>query len=179
MSVFFVSDLHLGHRTILRHTREVVEYWKEKRPNDLGPVRNGATVDEHDEWVISRLNAVNPNKRTMWYILGDVAMDEDKLKLLNEVEGRKILVSGNHDTFPTEMYLRYFERVTGGFKKYGMWLTHIPVHSSELRGGNNIHGHTHHHTTFGDARYRNVCIEWLVGNRPISLDQLRQEEFAP
>src|SRR5436190_559085 len=120
--IYFVSDLHLGHRSVLRHTQET------------GGFRGGASVDEHDEWVIERCLSVGPDKRACWYILGDIAMEPSKLELLNRLPGRKWLVLGNHDKFASELYLKYFERLKGGHKKYNIWITHIPVHPLELRG---------------------------------------------
>jgi len=137
-SVVFISDLHLGHRTILEHTKEA------------GGFRGGETVKEHDEWVIERCLSINPKKRTLWYLLGDVAMAEERLKLLDRLPGRKILLLGNHDLFATETYLKHVEKVRGGFKKYGFWITHIPMHVEELRGLPNVHGHCHHHTLRDD-----------------------------
>ena len=164
MSVFFVSDLHLGHKTILRHGLEA------------GAPRGGVTVEEHDEWVINQCLSVGPNKKTFWWLLGDVAMEMDRLALLNRLPGRKMLILGNHDLFQTGVYLKYVEAIKGGVKKYGHWLTHIPVHPEELRGLRNIHGHCHHNTLKGDSRYLNTAIEWLPNQRPISLDEVRLVE---
>ena len=161
MSVFFISDLHLGHRTILEHCREV------------GSFRGGTTTDEHDEWVIAQMLSVKSNKRTLWYILGDVAMEETKLEMLTRVPGRKILLPGNHDLFKTAVYLPHFEAIMGSFKKYDFWISHIPVHPAELRGHPNVHGHCHNHTLKDDPRYLNCALEWLPKQRPISLDEIR------
>jgi len=141
------------------------------------PQRGGTTVAEHDEWVIGQLLSINPTKRTLWWILGDVAMDIGPLELLRVVPGRKILVIGNHDKFDTNVYLKYFERVCGMVKKYGMWLTHAPLHPAELRGKPNIHGHSHVEQ-LDDPRYLNVAIEHLPDMRPITLDEVRALDLA-
>lgn len=161
-SVYFVGDLHLGHRTILDHTAEVSGAW-----------RGGTTPDEHDAWVIDRLLSVRPNKRTLWWILGDVAMEESRLDLLKQVPGRKRLVLGNHDLFKTLEYLRVFEWIAGVVKDYDFWISHAPIHPEELWGLPNVHGHTHRNPLRGDVRYLNVCIEWLPQNQPLSLEQVR------
>ncbi len=160
--VFFVSDLHLGHRKILYHTAKVP-----------GAYRGGTTTEEHDEWVIERCLSVSPNKNTVWYLLGDIAMEKEQLSLLDRLPGRKILIMGNHDTFDSIIYLGYVERIAAMIKKYGMWITHAPIHEVELRGKPNIHGHMHRYELVTDYRYFNTCIEWLPDNRPISLDELR------
>lgn len=159
--IYFISDLHLGHRSVLKHTA------------DTGGYRGGSTVAEHDEWVIERCLSVKPGKRSCWYILGDVAMERERLELLNLLPGRKWLVLGNHDKFESELYLKYFEKLKGGHKKYDFWISHIPVHPLELRGHFNIHGHSHHNVTRDDPRYLNCSIEWLPNNQPLSLEQVR------
>ena len=160
-NVLVVADLHLGHRTILRHAAEA------------GAYRGGTTVAEHDAWVIERCLSAGPNKRTMWWLLGDIAMDLATLPLLDALPGRKRLVAGNHDLFPTAVYLRHVEWVGGTIKKYGLWFSHAPMHPEELRGLSNVHGHCHHHTLRDDPRYLNCAIEWLPDNRPLTLEQIR------
>jgi len=162
MSVFFIGDLHLGHRNVLPLTKLVGGAW-----------RGGETWEEHDEWVIEQCLSVGPTKRTLWYILGDVAMEADRLPMLDRLPGRKILVLGNHDLFPTQTYLEHFECVMGTHKKYGMWISHVPMHESELWGRINIHGHAHHNQ-IKDTRYLNCCVEWLPERRPISLEEVRE-----
>lgn len=155
--VYFISDLHLSHRTILAHC----------------PQRGGRTVMAHDMWVIEQMLSVKPDeKRTLWWILGDVSMEVEALELLNKVPGRKRLVLGNHDLFDTQVYLKYFESVHGMVKKYGMWLTHAPMHPDELRGKPNLHGHCHAEQ-IRDPRYYNVAIEHLPNMQPATLEQVR------
>jgi calcineurin-like phosphoesterase family protein len=158
-SVVFVGDTHFGHRAIVKHA---------------GDRRGGDSVLEHDEWVMDQLLKVEPTKRTLWYFLGDVSMEVERLTLFNELPGRKILVAGNHDLLDTGAYLKYFERVMGGFRKYDMWITHMPMHPLELYGYPNIHGHTHYNTLWMDDRYLNAAIEWLPGKRPLTLDEVRE-----
>jgi calcineurin-like phosphoesterase family protein len=120
---------------------------------------------------------VEPDKRTLWWILGDVAMEESRLALLDRVPGRKRLVLGNHDNFPSVLYLRYFESLHGTEKHYDMWLSHVPIHEWELFGRVNIHGHSHSNPVEirDDPRYLNACIEWLPNGVPISLEEVRAE----
>jgi calcineurin-like phosphoesterase family protein len=144
--VFFISDLHLGHRSILQFA---------------GPLRGGTTVDEHDEWLVNQWNSVVGNRDLVW-VLGDVAFDIDKMPLLAQMKGRKKLVRGNHDKFDLGVYLKYFDDVHGLVKYRDFWLSHAPIHPSELRGRKNIHGHTHH-TCIPSPDYVNVSVEQLYG----------------
>ncbi len=156
--VKFISDLHLGHKNILRFS---------------GPLRGGTTSEEHDEWIVEQWNSVVNNRDLVW-VLGDVAFPgEGNLDILARLKGRKKLVRGNHDTLPTAEYLKYFEDIYGIYKKYGYWITHAPVHPLELRGKKNIHGHVHQHS-INDNRYINVCVEENYGI-PISLQEIRSK----
>jgi len=161
--VFFISDLHLGHKNI-------VKFGKAPGGKARGNVN---TVEEHDHWVIQQMMSVNPVKRDLWYILGDVAMDGSKLEMIGRVPGRKILILGNHDNEPTADYLEVFGVARGPMKAYGMWLSHIPLPEEDLFGFPNIHGHQHYNPQAGNSNYFNACIEWLPGQRPVSLDWLR------
>jgi len=155
--VLFISDLHIGHRSILKHC----------------PARGGNNLDEHDAWVIQQCLSVKPNKRTLWWILGDVCFDLSKMHLLDALPGRKRLVLGNHDKFQTGVYLKHFESIHCGLRNYKNWLTHIPIHPAELRKCTNIHGHCHVEQ-LNDPRYLNVSIEHLPGMRPITLEEVRK-----
>jgi calcineurin-like phosphoesterase family protein len=146
------------------HANDVPGAWR-------GP---GSTVGEHDAWVLDRLLSVPSDKRTLWWIMGDVAMAIEKLELLRQLPGRMRLVMGNHDLFQTGVYLKYFESVHGMVKRYKMWITHAPLHETELRGFPNIHGHAHHNPLRNDPRYLNVAIDWLPDGLPLELEQVRE-----
>jgi calcineurin-like phosphoesterase family protein len=167
MENLFIGDLHLGHRKVVELTRK------------SGGYREGATVAEHDDWVMTQLYSVKPDKRTIWHIMGDVAFDEKAFGAIKNLPGRKRLIIGNHDIFPTEFYLQYFEAVLGTHKKFHMWLSHVPIHPAELRSRVNVHGHVHdgimRRNPYGDPdkRYLNVAIDWVPNHRPMTLEEVR------
>ena len=154
MSIFFISDLHLGHKSIL----------------NFSPNRGGHNIYEHDEWVIDSINSL-VGKRDVLYILGDLVFDREKLPFLGRIKGQKFFVLGNHDKFPVEEYMKYGTVRSGIYKYKGLWLTHCPIHPAELRDKKNVHGHVHNNS-LEDRMYVNVCVEALHG-RPISLEQVR------
>lgn len=155
MTKFFISDLHLGHKSIL----------------DFSPQRGGTNIEEHDEWIIQQWNSV-VQKCDMVYVLGDVAFNADALKKVKRLRGQKNLIRGNHDTCGTRTYLEYFCGIYGLIKKHGYWMSHAPIHPDELRGRKNIHGHTHSHCIqLHKESYINVCVEQLNGV-PISLEEI-------
>lgn len=80
--VFATSDTHFGHeRNLVLSNRPF------------------ATIEEHDECLISNWNSVVPTDG-LTFIVGDAFLG-DRLRLMHaylpRLNGRKILVSGNHD----------------------------------------------------------------------------------
>lgn len=153
--VYFISDLHLGHKKICEFS---------------GELRGGCkTVEEHDAWIVEKWNSVVTKQDLVW-VLGDVCFDKEKLPLLKTMKGSKHLILGNHDEFKLEEYGKYFNKVHGFAKYKGVWLSHPPIHPQELRGKFNIHGHVHHKTV-NDPSYISVCVE-ASGGVPQSWDSL-------
>jgi len=146
--VYFISDLHLGHKSICEFS---------------GPARGGVTtVDEHDNYIIDRWNSI-VTKHDLVYVLGDVCFDMKSLPCLKEMKGTKHLIYGNHDKFSHGVYTKYFNKIHGFMKYKGTaWLSHAPIHPMELRGKPNIHGHVHANS-IPDPRYINVSVEALRG----------------
>lgn len=77
MTVYFTSDLHLGH-------------------DRVASVRGFDRVEDHDEMITSLWDVVRDDD-IVW-VLGDLAMRADHaLPVLAKLPGRKRLVLGNHD----------------------------------------------------------------------------------
>lgn len=157
-AVYTIADTHLGHSKIL-------EFEKEARPF--------VSIKEHDEFVIDQWNSVVRPKDTVWH-LGDVGFGLDMFRLLPRLNGIKKLVMGNHDRYPTRLYLEHFSVVLGAAKVRNCILTHIPIHPSQFyRFKGNIHGHLHSQT-LDHHRYKNVSCEH-VGFKPVLLDKIVEE----
>ena len=156
--VFFISDLHLGHKNISGFS---------------GDLRGGNNSEEHDEWIIEQWNnTVRP--KDVVYVLGDVAFTPTGLTMCQKLNGHKKLVMGNHDTFSAHEYQWVGFSILPGIHRYKeFWLSHAPIHPNELRGKRNIHGHVHA-KSINDDRYINVCVEMCYG-KPIFLDDLRNQ----
>ena len=157
-----VSDTHFGHAGVCRFTHL-----------DTGiKIRPWTDPNEMDEDMVRMWNElVAPNDRV--YHLGDVVINRRCLPTLNRLNGKKVLIRGNHDIFKLEEYARYFEDIRGCkvLSKEGIIMTHIPVHISQLeRWKVNVHGHLHSNV-LDDPRYINVCVE-QIGFKPISLDEI-------
>lgn len=128
MPDFFIGDTHFSHK-------KIAEY----EPCRL---QLGATLEEHDEELVRRWNAKVTNNDTVYH-LGDVAFG-DGLKYVQRLNGKKILIMGNHDKSGKAM-LNWFDDVHGALVyKKGYLLTHIPVSLKQAkRFAKNIHGHMH------------------------------------
>ena len=89
--IFFTSDLHFGHKNLLKFTKP----------------RPFTTIEEHDQTIIDNWNSVVNQDDTV-YVLGDIAMgmDPDKLEdYLKKLNGHKRLILGNHDR--SKLHARY------------------------------------------------------------------------
>ena len=95
MKVFFTSDLHFGHKNVIKF--------------DNRPFLN---VDDMDEVLISNWNR-KVQKDDMVYVLGDISWynDQKTCEIFERLNGRKILIRGNHDRVHGKIK-NYFEDVT-------------------------------------------------------------------
>lgn len=135
---WFISDTHFGHQNIL-------QYEKESRPFE--------SVEEMNESIIDRWNRVVSDDDTVYH-LGDFAFGRKNIAIAERLKGKKILILGNHDSYPLSEYSQYFNRIYGAFYFKNCLLTHIPVHQynliSHFRSYGievgkmiNVHGHLH------------------------------------
>lgn len=135
-NIFFTSDLHFWHKNIIRYADR--------------PYKN---VDEMNDSIIDNWNAKIGKKDTV-YILGDVSFKglKDTQHLLDQLNGKKVLIIGNHDN---PSIISYFD------EKYDMLgldvmddeegmlvhchLCHYPLEqwNKMAHGSINLHGHCH------------------------------------
>lgn len=153
---------------------------------DGTPLRPWSKAEEADEAMIQRWNSVI-SPRDKIYHLGDVALKTSSLEVLSRLNGRKILISGNHACANAKRLLNYFEDVRGAFFHHGdsamrggLIFTHIPVHPSCLSGHylGNVHGHLHYNRVLDadgnvDQRYFNCCVE-LHNFTPVPFETVKE-----
>lgn len=168
MSVFFLSDPHLGHKNI--HT-----------------FRDFVSSSEQNTQLIVTHWRQTVTKRDIVYCLGDVAFNQESLDLVGNLPGRKILIKGNHDDLlSTAAQSQVFEEIHGMLKYKKLWLSHAPIHPDELRGKGNLHGHVHDATVMEpkrflrkqkpDKRYLNCCVDYVwknYGKVFLTLDEVK------
>jgi len=156
--VYFIGDLHFGHTNVHKF-RPLLE-------------RFGVPIQseqEHREEIIYRWNRV-VGKRDKVYVMGDAAFTKEGLLSIEDLTGSKVLVRGNHDLLNASEYLQYFDDVVGLHRYKKFWLSHCPIHPTELRGRRNIHGHCHNGGPDG-ADYFNTCLEH-IGYEPIEYHEM-------
>ena len=166
--IWVYADPHFYHGNICKFEREP---GVKLRPWD--------NAEEMSEWMIAEYNKlVDPGDRV--YILGDVAMNRKALdRSVPRLNGRKVLVKGNHDTDKLSYYAQYFDDVRAYVVKKGFILSHIPIHPGSMaRWSANIHGHLHSNRVeeegypgSADPRYVCVSVEH-TDYKPILLDEV-------
>lgn len=169
--VRLIGCLHFGHNWMAKHRGFMDSFY-------------------HDEHLIDMWNRT-VHKKDLTYILGDITMETDEYyPYLDRLNGRKIVVLGNHDLPKhTRKLLDYIETVAGMIDYKGFCLTHCPIHPSEIsfyRG--NIHAHIHENTLYdakapekyGDEsemllttlnKYYNVDA-MMIGYKPKTIEEL-------
>lgn len=165
-NVWFISDMHFGHKNIIKYGRVM--------PDGSVP----ASLEDCFEEQLRCYNLVVKPKDVV-YLLGDIWFGEEALRhYAPRMNGRKKLILGNHDYCPIPMYLEYCEAVGGLWSSYegkalkGLWASHAPIHPAELRGKFNVHGHDHHADKYFGPEYINVNTD-VIGFTPMSIDTVR------
>jgi calcineurin-like phosphoesterase family protein len=158
IKVWFTSDLHFGHKSVLYfhpERREAAGITLEELQED-----NKAAIIKHDEWLIEKWNKTI-SKEDFVYILGDFCLGNKEYteKILNRLRGRKFLIKGNHDK-SCQGLEHYFQWV-GDIKEakfshnqykfikegetFAVEMCHFPMFSWNRRphGTSHLHGHCH------------------------------------
>lgn len=132
--LFFTSDLHFNHKNIISFCN-----------------RPCSTVEEMHELIIKNWNKVVPMDGVV-YILGDVSWKgaSNTKGLLDQLNGKKILIIGNHDPASIinlfeESYDVLALNVTDEDDTYHVHLSHFPLveWNRSQKGSIHLHGHCH------------------------------------
>lgn len=137
--IFVTSDTHFYHTNILKY---------ENRPfKDINDMNNK---------MIESWNETVSNKDEV-YILGDFSFgnEEETIKLLNKLNGKKYLINGNHDYVVKNKDVRdKFEWVKDYFvlkhNKMKFVMFHYPIQVWDCRHHGAIHLYGHIHSNLGN-----------------------------
>ena len=147
----FISDLHFDHKNICKHRPEF------------------ESVEHHNEFILDRILTTVRRGDSLW-LLGDICFSHDAVDNymipIRCAVSRVNLVLGNHcaetevgqNNIKRMLKQGLIDKVYGLVSYKGAWLSHAPIHDSELRGKWCLHGHTHN-TNIDDPRYFNVSCE--------------------
>lgn len=158
-NTWFISDTHWNHANILT--------FRGKDGNLIRP--EFENVHDMNEYMIERWNSVVAEGDKVYH-LGDVTMSTSAkaFETLYRLNGRKVLIKGNHDNAKLSRYAEHFQDVRSEIhKKTGSGNKIVFTHRPILFNGPdndldlvhfNCHGHIHQNE-IDDFRYINLCVE--------------------
>lgn len=163
--IYFTSDLHLGHRSIISM-------------NDR-PFEN---VEEMNRTLIQNFNATVKKNDTV-YILGDLAYKmkvEEVNHIIRKLNGKKILIRGNHDKQYDETL---FEEIADfkviPYNGLRISLMHYPLLEwpHYFQKGLHLHGHQHNKPEYNQCMKEQGILRYDIGVdandfRPVSIDEI-------
>lgn len=161
--LWFSSDQHYGHKNIIGYSG-----------------RPFSSIEEHDRELILRWNAKVSDADTA-YVLGDISFRKDvqTAEILRQLNGKKFLIPGNHDTpgrvgdlsqdniFVLEKLVHFTTAPA-----VELVLCHYPIESwkSMRFGAIHLHGHSHGKSTKRPGRFDVGVDCWDYA--PVSLGQI-------
>jgi len=163
---YFTSDLHFGHRNVIRYCN---------RPFD--------TVAEMNAEIIENWNNVVTDKDRV-FVVGDVALcrTEEAKGYITQLNGHKICIRGNHDGHEKHMLKVGFDEFHYSLD-YEMpdgriaLLNHYPIPRDLFSEYDLlIHGHIHHGPRVRGQRLNVSCEIWDFS--PVSVDRLSSLELS-
>lgn len=160
MKVFFTSDQHFYHRNIIKYAN---------RPFSLDD--NG--VLKCTETIFNNYNSIVKDDDVVFF-LGDVFLTSERswrtgLETVSRLNGRKILVKGNHDTLPGKVYSKCFEKIFDYLAIGDLLLCHYPDVKHYFKEINIndfkliLHGHIHNKPS-PLPNGINVCVDYTPNN---------------
>ena len=134
-NIFLIADLHFGDEDMCNLIKE-----------DGHPLRPFKSIEEHDAILIENWNKVVTHPSDKVYVLGDVAQKRKDIENFGKLNGKKILIKGNHDIYEMKEYAKYFKDIRGTHRlDNGILMSHVPVHPDTFGKAHkvNVHGHIH------------------------------------
>ena len=157
MKIFVISDTHFGHENIIKYCN-----------------RPFTSVEEMDNRMIKNWNETVSNKDTIIH-LGDFGLgNKEYIKsIIGKLNGKKILIMGNHDNWSEQFYK------DAGFHTVSRFpiiyddfyiMSHTPLQLTETTPYMNIYGHIHTDEKYltQTANTLCACVE-RHGYRPVLL----------
>ena len=140
-NIFFIADTHFGEKDVFRMSRENYRF---------------RTCEIKDRILTENWNRVVQPEDTV-YILGDFGNP----KYAERLNGKKILIKGNHDNYDEEDYLTYFKRTYDMTVLYSNFflLSHEPLFIPDFHSPYvNLFGHVHNNPIYKTVSPRSYCV---------------------
>lgn len=192
MEIYIISDSHFYHnniikyggRTIFMTKKDLKLYNKLKNASEERQKRfhiSNETSKRMNKGMIRRWNSVVQGDDLVIH-LGDVVLSNKTkyfAELIKQLNGRKILVRGNHDRKSIHWYLTHgFDFVCDNFSIGHIIFTHRPIPKGEFlampKYKLNIHGHNHQRKELDVRIYKNISVE-RTNYFPVKLDKILGE----
>lgn len=146
---FLIADTHFGDNNIIKMDPERLQF---------------STVEEMDNTMIKYWNeTVGVDDKI--FVLGDFISKNDKdyiLQTVNQLNGKIILIRGNHDTDEICKILRNetkVEVIDFPIVMDGFWfLSHEPMFVTETAPYANFFGHVHSNPMYKTVSTRSYCV---------------------
>lgn len=131
--IFYIADWHYNHPNILSY--------------DNRPFK---TVEEMDAALVERWNATVTSADTV-YVLGDMFWggETKAVPVLDSLNGKKILIKGNHDRCKNTEFRKRFDQISGYLEitdgDRHVVLSHYPMpcFKNHFHGWYHLYGHVH------------------------------------
>ncbi len=134
MNIFFTSDTHYGH--VNKKGNGIIQF--AERPFN--------SIEEHDEKLIQNFNSI-VGKNDLTYLVGDFAF-KNHLKYLNRLNGKIILIRGDHDKMNKETLSQFsnvYDILNTKIGKQQITLCHWPFRSWKASCHKSWHFYGHSH----------------------------------
>lgn len=153
MKFFAIADTHFGHANIIKYCN-----------------RPFATVEEMDAALIQNWNETVSNNDIVIH-LGDLGLGKKEYiaNIVKQLNGKKILIMGNHDNWSEQTYRDMgFHTVSRFPILYNDFylMSHAPLTLSETTPYYNCYGHVHQDSRFVDNATSGCYSVERIGYRP-------------
>lgn len=151
---WYTSDLHFGHRNIVKYTNRGLD----------------TTQEEHDKWLIDLWNS-QVAKSDVVVHMGDFSFSRNVMeiqRLLQRLNGVKHFIKGNHDDRQVLDILKKNNSISwwGDYKEIKIGgnstvLFHFPIANwhKQHHGAFHLHGHSHGSYFVEDGRILDVGLD--------------------
>ena len=149
--IYFTSDLHLGHNAVIQMCE-----------------RPFLSVDEMNHTLIKNINT-RVNKNDTLYILGDISHRlpiEASNEFIAKIEGRKILIRGNHDKkYDENLFEHICDFLEVNVDGHAISLMHYPMVEwpKSHHGSIHLHGHQHNKPDYNLLQKEKGILRYDVG----------------